>query len=86
LLIFYGPGKGSTFSTQVPNLNPNRTAKDNFEKVGGRVRSLTGYCCFSMARGREAHFPFRVRNLNPTRTAKDHFEKVGSRVRSLTGH
>ena len=44
LLIFYGPGQGSTFPTQVPNLNPNRTAKDHFGKVGGRVRSLTGHC------------------------------------------
>ena len=36
LFIFYGPGKGSTFCTQVPDLNPNRTAKDHFGKGWGQ--------------------------------------------------
>jgi hypothetical protein len=30
---FYGPGKGSMFSTQASNLNVDRNAKDNFGKV-----------------------------------------------------
>jgi hypothetical protein len=34
IVVFDGPGKETTFPNQVPNLIPNRTATDQFGKVG----------------------------------------------------
>jgi len=77
LLIFYGPGEGSTFPTQVPNPNPNKTAKDHFGKVGGRVWSLNGHCWSFMARGEEAHFPIRFPTWTPTELQRTILENLG---------